>query len=87
MGSILAIKSFLSLLFILILLLTLYTRIILILVTVLSLIFVTYNLVVKNILIKFGKIKLKINQSFIKLIKESVGALKEIKLYNLEKIC
>ena len=85
MGSILAIKSFLSLLFILILLLTLYTKIILILVTVLSLIFVTYNLVVKNILIKFGKIKLKINQSFIKLIKESVGALKEIKLYNLEK--
>ena len=41
MGSILAIKSFLSLLFILILLLTLYTKIILILVTVLSLIFVT----------------------------------------------
>lgn len=85
MGSILAIKSFLSLLFILILLLSLYTKIILILVTVLAIIFISFNLVVKNKLIKFGKSKLKINQAFIKLIKESVGALKEIKLYNLEK--
>lgn len=84
MGSILATKSFLSLLFILILLLTLYTKIILIVVSTLVLVFITFNLVVKNILIKFGKTKVKVNQSFIKLIKESVGALKEIKLYKLE---
>jgi len=84
MSSILAIKCFFTLVFIVLFLLILYPEIISIVFISLLIIYLIYYLLVKQILIKFGKKKLKLNELLIKIIKETSGALKELKLYNFE---
>ena len=83
-ATILAIKSFLTLIFILYFLLILYPEIISKLFLILISIYFIYYLIVKKILINLGKKKIKLSEKLIKILKESSSALKEIKLYDLD---